>query len=142
MLRLYNSLTREKEDFQPLDDRRVRMYVCGVTVYDYCHVGHARCYIVFDTIVRYLRASGYDVEYVRNITDIDDKIIRRAAENGEPIDALTERFIAAMYEDFDALGIARPDEEPRATRYIAQIIGMIERLVERGRAYAADNGDV
>ncbi|MGD8575299.1 MAG: cysteine--tRNA ligase [Gammaproteobacteria bacterium] len=142
MLRLYNSLTREKEDFQPLDDRRVRMYVCGVTVYDYCHVGHARCYIVFDTIVRYLRASGYDVEYVRNITDIDDKIIRRAAENGEPIDVLTERFIAAMYEDFDALGIARPDEEPRATRYIAQIIGMIERLVERGRAYAADNGDV
>ncbi|MGD8380307.1 MAG: cysteine--tRNA ligase, partial [Gammaproteobacteria bacterium] len=109
---------------------------------DYCHVGHARCYIVFDTIVRYLRASGYDVEYVRNITDIDDKIIRRAAENGEPIDVLTERFIAAMYEDFDALGIARPDEEPRATRYIAQIIGMIERLVERGRAYAADNGDV
>jgi cysteinyl-tRNA synthetase len=97
---------------------------------------------VFDTIVRYLRASGYDVEYVRNITDIDDKIIRRAAENGEPIDVLTERFIAAMYEDFDALGIARPDEEPRATRYIAQIIGMIERLVERGRAYAADNGDV
>ncbi|MGD8690315.1 MAG: cysteine--tRNA ligase [Gammaproteobacteria bacterium] len=142
MLRLYNSLTREKEDFQPLDDRRVRMYVCGVTVYDYCHVGHARCYIVFDTIVRYLRASGYDVEYVRNITDIDDKIIRRAAENGEPIDVLTERFIAAMYEDFDALGIARPDEEPRATHYIAQIIGMIERLVERGRAYAADNGDV
>jgi cysteinyl-tRNA synthetase len=141
-LNIHNSLTRNKERFEPIEAGKVRMYVCGVTVYDFCHVGHARCYIVFDTIVRYLRARGFDVEYVRNITDIDDKIIQRAAENNEDIDALTERFIAAMYEDFDSLGIARPDVEPRATEYIDNIIDMIQRLIANDAAYAADNGDV
>ncbi len=142
MLKLYNSLTREKETFEPLEAGKVRLYVCGVTVYDLCHVGHARCYTVFDVIVRYLRARGYEVEYVRNITDIDDKIIRRAAENGESIEVLTQRFIAAMYEDFDALGILRPDQEPRATGYIGEIVQMVNDLIARGHAYAAENGDV
>ncbi|HEX6928453.1 MAG TPA: cysteine--tRNA ligase [Gammaproteobacteria bacterium] len=141
-LKIHNSLTRNKETFQPLEPDSVRMYVCGVTVYDFCHVGHARCYTVFDMIVRYLRARGYTVRYVRNITDIDDKIIRRAAENGEQPDALTRRFTAAMHEDFDALGILRPDEEPRATQYMAQMIAMIETLVAAGKAYPASNGDV
>jgi cysteinyl-tRNA synthetase len=142
MLRIHNSLTGRKEDFQPMEAGRVRMYVCGITVYDFLHLGHARMLIVFDMVVRYLRWRGYDVTYVRNITDIDDKIIRRAAENGEPVEALTERFIAAMDEDSDALGVLRPDLEPRATGHLTAIIRMIEALEERGYAYRADNGDV
>ncbi len=142
MLRIHNSLTGRKEDFQPMEPGRVRMYVCGITVYDFLHLGHARMLIVFDMVVRYLRWRGYDVTYVRNITDIDDKIIRRAAENGEPVEALTERFIAAMDADSDALGVLRPDMEPRATGHIPAIIRMIEALEERGYAYRAANGDV
>ncbi|OJZ19643.1 MAG: cysteine--tRNA ligase [Thiobacillus sp. 65-29] len=142
MLHITNSLTRTKEAFVPLVPGRVRMYVCGMTVYDLCHLGHARVFVVFDMAVRWLRASGYEVEYVRNITDIDDKIIRRAQENGEPPAALTERFIAAMHEDERALGVLPPDHEPRATRYVAQMLAMIERLQEKGLAYAAPNGDV
>jgi len=142
MLHITNSLTRTKEAFVPLVPGRVRMYVCGMTVYDLCHLGHARVFVVFDMAVRWLRASGYEVEYVRNITDIDDKIIRRAQENGEPPAALTERFIAAMHEDERALGVLPPDHEPRATRYVAQMLAMIERLQDKGLAYAAPNGDV
>ncbi len=142
MLRIHNSLTGRKEDFQPMEPGRVRMYVCGITVYDYLHLGHARMLIVFDMVVRYLRWRGYDVTYVRNITDIDDKIIRRAAENGEPVEALTERFIEAMDADSDALGVLRPDLEPRATGHLPAIIRMIAALEERGYAYRAANGDV
>jgi cysteinyl-tRNA synthetase len=142
MLRIHNSLSGQKEIFRPIREGRAGMYVCGVTVYDYCHVGHARCYVVFDVIRRWLRHRGFSVTYVRNITDIDDKIIRRAAERGEPIDALTGRFIAAMHEDFAALGIEPPDHEPRATGYIAEIIALIDRLLERDFAYRAANGDV
>src|SRR3569833_2435918 len=134
MLKIHNSLTRQKEIFTP----RVR----GKTVYDYCHVGHARVMVVFDVVARYLRASGYDVTYVRNITDIDDKIIKRAAENNEPMGALTERFIQAMHEDSAALGVLPPDHEPRATTSIDEIVDMIGRLVERGYAYHAKNSDV
>lgn len=142
MLSIYNTLTRSKAPFQPIEANKVRMYVCGMTVYDYCHVGHARVMVVFDSVVRYLREKGYDVTYVRNITDIDDKIIKRAQENGEEFQALTERFIKAMHEDSDALGVLPPTHEPRATDSIADIITMVERLIERGYAYAADNGDV
>ncbi|MBI3898054.1 MAG: cysteine--tRNA ligase [Gammaproteobacteria bacterium] len=143
MLTIYNSLTRKKEPFQPLVPGKVRMYVCGVTVYDYCHIGHARSVmVVFDMIARYLRARGYDVTYVRNITDIDDKIIKRAAENREDVDTLTARFIQAMHEDAAALGVAPPNAEPRATAHIPQIEAMISRLIERGYAYRAANGDV
>jgi cysteinyl-tRNA synthetase len=141
-LRIHNSLGGRKQPFRPIHAGRVGMYVCGVTVYDYCHVGHARCYVVFDVIRRWLRYRGYAVTYVRNITDIDDKIIRRAAERGEPIEALTGRFIAAMHEDFAALGIEPPDHEPRATAFIPQIIALIGRLIEREFAYRAANGDV
>ena len=141
MLRIHNSLTGEKAPFQPLEPGHVRMYVCGITVYDFCHVGHARSQIVFDVVRRWLQASGYRVTYVRNVTDIDDKIIKRANERDEPCEALTERYIAAMHEDFDALGIARPDLEPRATAYMPEIIAMIETLVAKGYAYVAD-GDV
>lgn len=142
MLNLYNTLTRQKEAFSPIDPENVRMYVCGMTVYDYCHLGHARVMVVFDMIARWLRQCGYPLTYVRNITDIDDKIIARAAQNGETIGELTARFIAAMNEDADALGVLRPDVEPRATEHIAQMIAMIERLIAKGKAYAADNGDV
>jgi cysteinyl-tRNA synthetase len=142
MLEIYNSLTRRKEPFVPIEAGRVRMYVCGMTVYDYCHLGHGRVMVVFDMVARYLRARGYAVSYIRNITDIDDKIIKRAAENGEPIDALTARFIQAMHEDAAALGVEPPDEEPRATVYIAHIIAMIQALMDRGYAYRAANGDV
>lgn len=142
MLKIYNTLTRSKDDFVPIEEGRVRMYVCGMTVYDYCHVGHGRVLVVFDTVVRYLRRLGYDVTYVRNITDIDDKIIRRAHENGESIGALTERFIQAMHEDLGALGVQPPDLEPRATQSIDEIIALIETLIEKGYAYRADNGDV
>src|SRR5512139_70829 len=132
MLQIYNSLTRKKEPFTPIEPGKVRMYVCGMTVYDYCHVGHARVLVVFDMVVRYLRAHGLAVTYIRNITDIDDKIIKRASENGEGIEALTERFIRFMHEDADALGVLRPDQEPRATRHINEIIAMTQKLIERG----------
>lgn len=142
MLQIYNSLTRQKETFQPINPPQVRMYVCGMTVYDYCHLGHARVMVVFDTVYRYLQASGYVVDYVRNITDIDDKIIKRAAENSEPIDALTGRFIDAMHEDEDALNVLRPSEEPRATDNIPEMLGMIQTLLDKGYAYQGKNGDV
>ena len=141
-LRIYNTLARDKQPFVPLRAGEVRMYVCGITVYDYCHVGHARMLTVFDIVQRWLRTIGYSVTYVRNITDIDDKIIRRAVENGEPIKALTQRFIDAMYEDTDALGIERPDLEPRATDFIPQMLGMIQTLEQKGYAYHARDGDV
>ncbi|MGF2508914.1 cysteine--tRNA ligase, partial [Ralstonia pseudosolanacearum] len=141
-LKIYNTLAREKQTFVPIEPGRVRMYVCGMTVYDYCHVGHARVMVVFDMVQRWLRASGYDVTYVRNITDIDDKIIKRAVENGETIGALTNRFIAAMHEDADALGVQRPDREPRATEYVPQMLSMIGRLQDNGLAYQAADGDV
>jgi len=142
MLTLFNSLGREKQAFHAISAGHVRMYVCGMTVYDYCHVGHARVLVAFDVILRWLRESGYAVEYVRNITDIDDKIIRRAAENGESIQALTRRFIEAMHEDAAALGVLPPSVEPRATEFVPAMIAMIARLIERGLAYPADNGDV
>ncbi|WP_297573643.1 cysteine--tRNA ligase [uncultured Deefgea sp.] len=142
MITLYNTLAREKQEFKPMTPGIVNMYVCGMTVYDYCHIGHARMVVVFDVITRWFRESGYQVNYVRNITDIDDKIIRRAAENGESIHALTERFIAAMNEDFAALGIIRPDHEPRATEHIHGMQSIIGQLFDRGLAYSAPNGDV
>ncbi|ASJ24494.1 cysteine--tRNA ligase [Laribacter hongkongensis] len=142
MLHLYNTLSRQKERFQPIQPGKVNMYVCGMTVYDYCHLGHARVMVVFDMVARWLRASGYDLTYVRNITDIDDKIIRRAAENGEPINVLTQRFIDAMDEDAAALGVQKPNFEPRATQFVPDMISMIEELIGKGRAYAAPNGDV
>jgi cysteinyl-tRNA synthetase len=142
MLQIHNSLTRRKEPFQPIEPGKVRMYVCGMTVYDYCHLGHARVMVVFDVVYRYLRALGYEVTYVRNITDIDDKIIRRAAEAGEPMAALTERFIQAMHEDSDALGILPPSDEPRATAHMDEILSMVGTLIEKGFAYVAANRDV
>jgi cysteinyl-tRNA synthetase len=141
-MQIYNTLSRKKEAFTPIEAGKVKMYVCGMTVYDYCHLGHARVLVAFDVISRYLRAKGYELNYVRNITDIDDKILRRADENGEDYTALTERFITAMHEDAERLGIAPPDAEPRATGHIDDILAMIARLIERGFAYAADNGDV
>ncbi len=142
MLKIHNTLTKQKEIFVPREAGKIGIYVCGMTVYDYCHVGHARVMVVFDTVVRYLRASGYEVTYVRNITDIDDKIIKRARENGEPIDTLTGRFIRAMHEDAAALAVLPPDQEPRATASVDLMIQMILALIERGYAYQADNGDV
>jgi cysteinyl-tRNA synthetase len=141
MLEIHDSLTGRKAAFQPIDPPRVGLYVCGMTVYDYCHLGHARAMVVFDMVVRYLRASGYQVRYVRNITDIDDKIIQRAATLDEPIEQLTRRFTEAMHADADALGCLRPDEEPRATGHMDAIIAMIEVLIAKGHAYAA-GGDV
>jgi cysteinyl-tRNA synthetase len=142
MLKIFNSLTREKQQFVPIQTGKVRMYVCGMTVYDYCHLGHARVMVVFDMVTRWLRASGLDVTYVRNITDIDDKIIRRAGENGESIKALTDRFIAFMNEDAAALGVLRPDHEPRATDYVGEMLGLIGQLEQKGLAYKAADGDV
>jgi cysteinyl-tRNA synthetase len=142
MLKIHNSLAREKQDFIPLVPGKVKIYVCGMTVYDYCHLGHARMMVVFDMVQRWLRASGFDVTYVRNITDVDDKIIKRAQENNESIDALTDRFIRAMEEDAAALGVAPPTREPRATRHVEDMIGMIRILMEKTLAYAAPNGDV
>ncbi len=142
MLTLHNTLTRRKEPFKPLVPGQVRLYVCGMTVYDYCHLGHARVMVVFDIVVRWLRVAGFDVTYVRNITDIDDKIIKRAAENGETMAALTQRFIDAMHEDSDALGIIPPDHEPRATEYVAQMLDIIATLEKKGLAYTAPDGDV
>ncbi len=142
MLKIHNTLTRDKQDFKPITPNSVRMYVCGMTVYDYCHLGHARVMVVFDMVQRWLKASGYDVTYVRNITDIDDKIIKRAAENKESIHTLTQRFIDAMHEDADALGVQRPDHEPRATQFVPQMLEMIEQLEKNGLAYKAADGDV
>lgn len=142
MLKLYNTLSRQKEVFKPIEPGKVKMYVCGMTVYDLCHVGHARVMVVFDVVTRYLRASGYDVTYIRNITDIDDKIIKRAAENGETIQTLTDRYINEMHADADALGVLRPDREPRATEAMQPMLDMIQTLIDKGMAYVADNGDV
>ena len=142
MLRIYNTLTRKKEEFRPIDPEHVRMYVCGMTVYDYCHLGHARVLVAFDVVARYLRSLGYRVTYVRNVTDIDDKIIERAKENGEDFRALTQRFIGFMHEDCRALGVLDPDVEPHATHYIGPIVAMVERLIENGAAYCGANGDV
>jgi cysteinyl-tRNA synthetase len=142
MLKIYNTIAREKQDFVPIVAGKVSMYVCGMTVYDYCHLGHARVMVVFDMVSRWLRQSGYDVTYVRNVTDIDDKIIRRAQENNESIAQLTTRFIQAMDEDATKLGVLPPDKEPRATDYVAEMVSMIATLVEKVHAYPADNGDV
>ena len=142
MLKIHNSLTGQKEEFRPLRSNEVRMYVCGMTNYDYIHVGHARMLVAFDLVQRYLRSLGYHVTYVRNVTDIDDKIIERAAANGENWADLARRFTVAMHEDCATLGLQNPDLEPRATEFIAQIIAMIEILIAKGFAYAADNGDV
>ena len=142
MLRIHNSLAREKQAFVPIRPGEVRMYVCGMTVYDYCHVGHARVMVVFDTVVRWLRSQHFKVTYVRNITDIDDKIIKRALENGEPIDVLTGRFIEAMNEDAARLGVMRPDHEPRATQSIDGMLALIGQLVDKDLAYQAPNHDV
>jgi cysteinyl-tRNA synthetase len=141
-MKIYNTLARQKQEFIPLVPGHIRMYVCGMTVYDYCHLGHARVLVAFDAITRYLRARGWHVTYVRNITDIDDKILRRADENGEAYTALTARFIDAMHEDEARLGVARPDIEPCATAYIEQIIAMVQQLIDNGYAYHASNGDV
>ena len=141
-MKIYNTLTRSKQDFVPITPGKVNMYVCGMTVYDYCHLGHARVMVVFDVVRRWLRASGLDVTYVRNITDIDDKIIKRAVENKEPMGVLTERFINAMDEDAAALGIEKPDHEPRATQYVQGMLDMIEVLRQKGLAYQASDGDV
>ena len=142
MIRIYNTLSQRKEEFKPLEAGKVRMYVCGMTVYDFCHLGHARVLLAFDVVTRYLRHRGYDVHYVRNITDIDDKILRRAEENGETFTALTERMIDAMHEDEAKLGILSPTEEPKATAFIDEILAMIHVLIQKDYAYAASNGDV
>ena len=142
MLKIFNTLVREKQDFVPIDAGKVRMYVCGMTVYDYCHLGHARVLVIFDMVQRWLRASGFDVTYVRNITDIDDKIIKRAFENGESIGELTNRFIGFMDEDAAALGVEKPDHEPRATEYVPQMLELIGQLEANGLAYQASDGDV
>lgn len=142
MLKVYNDLNNQKEEFIPLQPNKVNMYVCGMTVYDLCHLGHARVMVVFDIVYRYLKSKGYDVNYVRNITDIDDKIINRANENGEHFSALTTRFIDAMHEDSDALGILPPDAEPKATEHMGEILAMIETLLEKDHAYVTENGDV
>ncbi|MDS4069923.1 MAG: cysteine--tRNA ligase [Candidatus Competibacter sp.] len=142
MLQIFNSLTRQKEEFRPIEPGKVRMYVCGMTVYDHCHVGHARVMVVFDVVLRWLRAKGYDVTYVRNITDIDDKIIRRAEENGEDFRDLTARFIDAMNQDLAALGILPPTHEPRATGAMADMIALIQTLLDKGFAYVGAGGDV
>lgn len=142
MLQIYNTLSRQKEDFKPLHPGKVGMYVCGVTVYDYCHLGHARTYTSVDVILRYLSFRGFNVHYVRNITDIDDKIIKRANENAEDYNALTQRFMQAMHEDFAALYLRQPNDEPRATQYIPQMITIIEQMIAESHAYVASNGDV
>ncbi len=142
MLQIYNTQSRSKEVFKPIHEGEVNLYVCGMTVYDYCHVGHARVMVFFDVVVRYLRAQGWKVHYVRNITDIDDKIINRANENGELFTELVDRFIEALHEDSEALGILPPDDEPRATHSMDEILSMTQQLIENGKAYVANNGDV
>ncbi len=142
MIQIHNSLTGRKEDFHPINPGEVRLYVCGMTVYDFCHIGHARVLVVFDMIYRYFKYQGYDITYVRNITDIDDKIIKRANENGEPYQQLTARFIKKMHEDSEALGVLPPDIEPKATETIAEMLEMIATLIDKGHAYVSENGDV
>ena len=142
MLMIFNTETRQKAIFRPIHEGKIQMYVCGMTVYDYCHIGHARVLVSFDVITRYLRSQGYEVDYVRNITDIDDKIIKRANENGESIDVLTARYIAAMDEDAAALGVIKPNQEPKATEFVPEIVNMVQTLVDKGLAYPAANGDV
>ncbi|HGN0024036.1 TPA: cysteine--tRNA ligase [Proteus mirabilis] len=142
MLKIFNTLTRQKEEFKPIHKGKIGMYVCGITIYDLCHIGHGRTFVAFDAITRYLRYLGYDVNYVRNVTDVDDKIIKRAIENNETCEQLTTRMLAEMHKDFDALNILRPDSEPRATHHIAEIIALTDTLIKRGHAYVAENGDV
>ncbi|WP_094751994.1 cysteine--tRNA ligase [Psychromonas sp. CD1] len=142
MLKIYNTLSRQKEEFTPLIEGKVSMYVCGVTIYDYCHIGHGRTFVAFDSVVRYLRFKGYELNFIRNITDIDDKIINRANENNESCDQLTARFTKAMHLDFDALNILRPDVEPRVTEHMPDVIAMIKTLIKKQHAYIASNGDV
>ncbi|KFB89434.1 cysteine--tRNA ligase [Serratia grimesii] len=142
MLKIFNTLSRQKEEFKPIHAGKVGMYVCGVTIYDLCHIGHGRTFVAFDVVARYLRYLGYSLNYVRNVTDVDDKIIRRATENGESCDQLTTRMLAEMHADFDSLLIERPDIEPRATQHIAEIIEITQRLIDRDHAYVASNGDV
>jgi cysteinyl-tRNA synthetase len=142
MLKIYNTLTQQKQIFKPLQDKKVGLYVCGMTVYDFCHIGHARVLLAFDVIVRYLKSQGYEVYYVRNITDIDDKIIKRAQENNETMAELTQRMIDAMHQDFAQLNILPPTKEPRATDAIAQMLDLIQTLLDKGYAYKADNGDI
>lgn len=142
MLKIYNTLKREKEEFKPIYPDHVGMYVCGVTVYDLCHFGHGRTFVSFDVIARYLRYLGYNLRYVRNITDVDDKIIKRSLENNETCDQLVDRMIIEMHKDFDALNILRPDVEPRATQHIPEIIAIVEKLLAKGHAYVAEDGDV
>ncbi|MEN9903102.1 MAG: cysteine--tRNA ligase, partial [Pseudomonadota bacterium] len=142
MLSIYNTLAREKTPLKPIHPGQVRMYVCGMTVYDFCHLGHARVMVVFDMVYRWLMAQGYQVEYVRNITDIDDKIINRANERGQTIQQLTDHYIAAMHEDSDALGVLRPTKEPRATEYVQEMLDLIGTLENKGLAYQGGDGDV
>ena len=142
MLKIHNSLTKCKQNFVPMTPGKVKIYVCGMTVYDYCHLGHARVLVVFDMVVQWFRANGFDVTYVRNITDIDDKIIKRAQENNESIEILTDRFIQAMGEDAAALGVVSPSHEPRATQYVANMVAMIQVLIDKNIAYTSSNGDV
>lgn len=142
MLKIYNTLSRQKEEFKPIHAGEIGMYVCGITVYDLCHIGHGRTFVAFDVVARYLRYLGYQLNYVRNITDIDDKIIKRANENGESIETLTNRMIGEMHKDFAALNILPPDREPRATRHIDEIVELVGKLIARGHAYVAENGDV
>ena len=141
-LKIYNTLAREKQIFIPLVPGKVRMYVCGMTIYDYCHIGHARMMMAFDVIYRWLKISGYEVIYVRNITDIDDKIIKRAVENGEPVSVLTSRYLKYLHEDTAALGMLPPDIEPRATDFVPHMLQLIEKLEKNGLAYQAEDGDV
>lgn len=142
MLKIFNTMSRQKEEFKPIHAGEVGMYVCGITVYDLCHIGHGRTFVAFDVVARYLRFIGYKLKYVRNITDIDDKIIKRANENGEDFVALVDRMVAEMHTDFDALNILRPDSEPRATKHIPDIIEIVEQLIARNHAYVASNDDV
>ena len=142
MLKIYNTLTRQKEVFKPIEAGKVGMYVCGVTIYDYCHIGHGRTFVAFDTVARYLRFSGLDLTFIRNITDVDDKIIKRANENNESCEALTTRFTNAMHKDFDALNMLRPDIEPKVTTHMPEIIEIIEKLITKNHAYVSETGDV
>ncbi|MBR9729282.1 cysteine--tRNA ligase [Shewanella intestini] len=142
MLKIYNSMSREKQEFKPINPNKIDMYVCGITIYDLCHIGHGRTFVSFDMIVRYLRYAGYEVNYLRNITDVDDKIIKRAAQNNESCESLTERLIGEMHSDFDALNMLRPDFEPRATLHIEEIIEMVQTLIAKEHAYVSESGDV